>query len=72
MKRGLLNLLRDVIEGAPKGCSPYDRYAYNSLSWQAQHFSYQATTEEEKELCLFLRDLAVKKSNVMKNSEVQA
>ena len=62
MNRELLNLQRDIVEGTPHGCTPYDHYTYNAFSWQAQHLSYRAKTEEERQLCMFLKEMAAEKA----------
>ncbi len=62
MRKDVLKLQRDIIEGAPKGCSAYDRYAYNSFSHTAQYLSYSAQSDTEREFCMWLKGVAVKKA----------
>lgn len=72
MNKELLNLQRDIIEGAPKDKPPYDRYCYNSFSHAAQYLSHRVKTEEERELCIFLRDMAIRKSRALLAQEQEA
>lgn len=65
MNRELLRLQRQLIDGPVKCGEPFDRYAYNVFSWSAQHLFYQAKTDEERELCLFLKEMAIRKSKSM-------
>lgn len=65
MNKTLLKLQRDIIDGAPKNHQPYDRYAYKSFAWTAQDLSYHAKSEDERQLCLWLKAKAIEKSNAM-------
>lgn len=72
MNKHLLKLQRDIMDGAPKDCSPYNRYAYNGFSHTAQYLSHRVKTEDEKNLCMFLKDIAIRKSNELKAAEERA
>ena len=72
MNRDVLKLQRDIINGPGKGCSPFDRYSYNAFAWSAQHLSYRVKTEEERELCMFLKEIAIRKSKALLAQEMAA
>lgn len=65
MNRELLRLQRQLIDGPVKGGEPFDRYAYNVFSHQAHWLLKQAKSQEEKDLCEWLRQIAVRKSKAM-------
>lgn len=65
MNRQILKLRRDIEQGAPKNCSPYDRYAYNAFSWQAAHWAIHGKTQEERDEATRLRAIAIEKSKAM-------
>jgi len=65
VNRELLKLQRDLIDGAPSDSTPYDRSTYNALSWTAQHLSYRVKTDEERQLCMLLKEMALAKAKVM-------
>ncbi len=65
MNRQLQRLRRVRYHGAPKGCSPYDRYAYNAFAWCAAWWTIHAKTPEEREEATRLKDAAIAKSKAM-------
>jgi hypothetical protein len=69
VNRQLLKLQRNIINDAPRDCAPYDHYAYNSFSWTAQDLSYRAKNDAERQLCLFLKGLAVAKAKALREQQ---
>lgn len=65
MNRQLRRLKRYLEHGPEKDCTPFDRYAYNTFSWQAQWFTIHGKTEEERLEAKRLRELACMKSREM-------
>jgi len=72
MNSDVLRLQRYLIDGPGRGCAAFDRGAYNSFACTAQHLSYRVKTEDERTLCMWLKELALKKAKAVQKKEVSA
>lgn len=66
MNRQLRQIKRSLEKGPERDCTPFDRYAYNAFSWQAQWFVTNGKTAADRTEATRLRDLACEKSHAMK------
>lgn len=69
MRSEIQKLHRDLELPRPEGYEPFDRYAYNALSWQAAYWAIHARAQEERDEASRLRDVAVAKSKAMLETE---
>jgi hypothetical protein len=69
MNREILTLYRYLTEGAPKGCTPFNRYSYNAFASQAAYWAIHAKSEAERQEATRLRQVAIEKSNEMREEE---
>jgi hypothetical protein len=72
MNRQLIRLKRYLERGPEKGCTPFDRYAYNTFSWQAKWYATNGKTEQDRTEGTRLCELACEMSRAMKAMEAQS
>lgn len=65
MNRQLCQIKRYLERGPEKGCSPFDRHAYNVFGWQAQWFASNGKTQTDRREGARLCALACEKSHAM-------
>lgn len=69
MNRQLRQIKRYLEIGPEKGCSPFDKYAYNTFSWQAKWYATNGKTEQDRTEGARLCALACEKSHAMTTAQ---
>lgn len=66
---GVLAAWAEQAQGAPKGCTPFNRYSYNAFASQAAYWAIHAKTQAERDEATRLRQVAIEKSNAMREEK---